>query len=160
MYPSKSIIKKIFMSSIFEKEIEYRLNNISEDIKRYSELYFDLLDAVHQELKQQNITQADLAKSTGKYPSEIHKWFSGDHNFTLKSIIKLELALGCQLITIAIKEKAKASLEQTISKQGKVKSLNVEKSLNVGSVIDSNEVKIFPINFINMKSVSDNIKIA
>lgn len=41
---------------------------------------------------------ADLAKAMDKSPSEVSKWLSGMHNLTLKSIIKMEQALGIDLI--------------------------------------------------------------
>jgi transcriptional regulator with XRE-family HTH domain len=42
----------------------------------------------------------DLAKEMGKKPSEVSKWLTGMQNLTLKSIIKMELALGVELINI------------------------------------------------------------
>jgi hypothetical protein len=36
----------------------------------------------------------------GKKPSEVSKWLTGMQNLTLKSIIKMELALGVELINI------------------------------------------------------------
>ncbi len=40
----------------------------------------------------------DLAKAMNKKPSEVSRWLTGMHNLTLKSIIKLECALGMDLI--------------------------------------------------------------
>ena len=51
-------------------------------------------------LKDRNLTDIDLANKLGKRPSEISKWLSGTHNLTQKSIIKMEIALGVQLIYI------------------------------------------------------------
>jgi len=49
-------------------------------------------------LKSKNMTKDDLSKILGKDKSEISKWLSGNHNLTLKTISKLEAALGKQLI--------------------------------------------------------------
>jgi transcriptional regulator with XRE-family HTH domain len=40
------------------------------------------------------LTQKELAKRMGKQESEVSKWVSGEHNFTLRSLAKLEAALG------------------------------------------------------------------
>lgn len=45
-------------------------------------------------LKKQNKTRSDLARALGKSESEVSKWMSGAHNFTYKTIAKIEAALG------------------------------------------------------------------
>lgn len=47
------------------------------------------------------LTQKDLAKQLHKRESEISKWLTGRHNFTMQTIAKIETALDCQLIKIA-----------------------------------------------------------
>lgn len=42
----------------------------------------------------------DLAQAMDKNASELSKWLSGMHNLTLKSIIKMEMALGIDLIQV------------------------------------------------------------
>jgi len=49
-------------------------------------------------LKKYGKSQKELARELGKEESEISKWLSGNHNFTLKSIAKIESALDQQLI--------------------------------------------------------------
>jgi len=49
-------------------------------------------------LKKKGKSQKDLADILEKEESEISKWLSGNHNFTLKSIAKIEAALDQQLI--------------------------------------------------------------
>src|ERR1035437_3078649 len=49
-------------------------------------------------LKKKGKSQKDLADILEKEESEISKWLSGNHNFTLKSIAKIESALDQQLI--------------------------------------------------------------
>ena len=41
-------------------------------------------------IAEKGITQKSLAESLDKKPSEISKWLSGNHNFTIRSLAKLE----------------------------------------------------------------------
>jgi ribosome-binding protein aMBF1 (putative translation factor) len=52
-------------------------------------------------LKAKNWTQKQLADVMGKRPSEVTKWLSGNHNFTLESIFQIEKYLGVTLIKVA-----------------------------------------------------------
>ncbi len=61
---------------------------------------FDIADKIHHTLKSIGMTQKDLAKKLSKNESEISKWLSGQHNFTIKSIAKIEAVLNVELIHV------------------------------------------------------------
>lgn len=64
-----------------------------------------IVEKVRRYLKLEGISGQKFANMMGKKPSEISKWLSGNHNLTLKSIIKMECALGIDLIhTEPVKE--------------------------------------------------------
>ncbi len=46
------------------------------------------------------MTQKDLANLLGKKESEISRWMTGTHNFTLRSIAKIEKALNVSIFDI------------------------------------------------------------
>lgn len=48
--------------------------------------------------KDNTMNQRKLADKIGKEESEISRWLSGNHNLTLRSIAKIEAALGSQLL--------------------------------------------------------------
>ena len=52
-------------------------------------------------LKSEGLTQKEFAHKLHKRESEISRWLTGRHNFTMQTIAKIETALGCKLITIA-----------------------------------------------------------
>jgi transcriptional regulator with XRE-family HTH domain len=58
-----------------------------------------ITEQVFQYLRDLGWTQKELAARVGKSEAEISKWLSGAHNLTLKSLAKLELALGEDVIT-------------------------------------------------------------
>jgi len=64
-----------------------------------------ITDKVHTALEAKGWSKGQFAEAMGKSPSEVSKWLSGMHNLTLKSIIKMEAALGIDLIQCkAVKE--------------------------------------------------------
>lgn len=76
------------------------LDETPKETEIFVKLYADLVLRVNQLLKEKGLTQKALAEKLEKSPSEIHKWLSGDHNFTLRSIAKLEAELGEKLLEV------------------------------------------------------------
>ena len=52
-------------------------------------------------LKLKGWSQKQLADKMEKRPSEVTKWLSGNHNFTLETISLIEKQLGVTLITVS-----------------------------------------------------------
>ena len=74
---------------------------IPEEQRAEFELSFGIAERIIEILKKNNLTQKDLARKLHKRESEISKWLTGRHNFTMQTIAKVETALGCKLINIA-----------------------------------------------------------
>ena len=51
-------------------------------------------------LKEKGIKKSQFAEMLDKKPSEITKWLSGSHNLTMKSIVKMEVTLGVDLLNV------------------------------------------------------------
>ncbi|MGB1284146.1 MAG: helix-turn-helix domain-containing protein [Polaribacter sp.] len=87
-------------------------NKIVNKIRKYRSKYvdifvdytFDLSKRIQFLLEQNSMGQKDLAKALGKNESEISKWLSGSHNFTLKTIARIEEVLGDKLLEIVNEE--------------------------------------------------------
>lgn len=88
-------------SEIFKK----LLKEVPQENKVFIEKYSDLVIKINEILKEKGMTQKELSKNMRKSPSEISKWLNGEHNFTLRSISKLEVELGEILIEIPRKSK-------------------------------------------------------
>jgi transcriptional regulator with XRE-family HTH domain len=80
------------------------LDETPAEVRIYVRKYGDIIVRVHQLLREKGWTQKDLAVSLDKTPSEISKWLNGDHNFTIKSLAKLEAELGAEIIYIPKKD--------------------------------------------------------
>lgn len=76
------------------------LSVIPRDQKHAFELNFAIADKICEALKSLSMTQHDLALKLGKSDAEISKWLTGRHNFTVKTIASIEVALSQSLITV------------------------------------------------------------
>lgn len=74
--------------------------NIPADLERQLEMSFAIADRLDVCLKEKGMSQSDLARLMGKRRSEVSKWLTGRHNFTLETIAKIETAIGSNLISI------------------------------------------------------------
>lgn len=75
-------------------------DNRNPEIDRYVEKSLAITEKIRLALEQKGWKALDLAKAMDKSPSEVSKWLTGSHNLTLKSITKMEIALGVDLINI------------------------------------------------------------
>ena len=74
--------------------------NRNPEIDKFIEKNLDITEKVRLAMENKGWKSLDLAKAMDKNPSEVSKWLSGMHNLTLKSITKMEMALGIDLIHI------------------------------------------------------------
>ena len=73
---------------------------VPSDTKKQYDYSFDLSDRIDEQMKAQGISRRELARRTGKRPSEVTRWLSGQHNFTLATIAKLSVALNHDFLKI------------------------------------------------------------
>lgn len=57
-----------------------------------------LIDQIYQILDEKGWTQKVFARELGKSESEVSKWMTATHNFTLNSISKIEAILGQEVL--------------------------------------------------------------
>jgi transcriptional regulator with XRE-family HTH domain len=83
-------------SLIFEKAIQRLSHEKLSEIR----LSVEIVERIDILMQKHNINQKQLAQKMGKNPSEINKWLSGTHNFTLKTIIRLETLFGESILSV------------------------------------------------------------
>ncbi|NMA72627.1 MAG: helix-turn-helix transcriptional regulator [Bacteroidales bacterium] len=84
--------KNAILESIRQKTPAY--------VKREIDLSFYVVNKIAEILQLKGMTQKDLANLLGKKESEISRWMTGTHNFTLRSIAKIEKALNVSIFDI------------------------------------------------------------
>lgn len=72
---------------------------IPKEIQRKVEFNLDIADEIYNCLSAKGLKPVDLAKRLNKSESEISKWLTGTHNFTIKTIMKIEAALGIEILS-------------------------------------------------------------
>lgn len=77
------------------------IDETPKDVEIFVRWYADLTIRINRLLREKGLSQKDLAEALGKQPSEISKWMNGGHNFTLRSLAKLQAELGEELLTIS-----------------------------------------------------------
>lgn len=77
------------------------LAGIPEETKAEFELSFGIADRQSALFKEKGISQRELANRMGKRESEVSKWLTGRHNFTMRTIAQISAALNAPLIEIA-----------------------------------------------------------
>ena len=81
---------------IFQDE----LNEIPDDVKKEVDWSFAIAERIETVLNERNITHKEWASQIGKTEAEVSRWVSGTHNFTLRTLAKISIALGEDLIKL------------------------------------------------------------
>ena len=71
-----------------------------EDLKTQLRFSDSIAEKLVGMLKSKGMSQRDLAKNTGKTEAEVSRWLGGTHNFTLRTLAKISVVLGEDLIHV------------------------------------------------------------
>lgn len=74
------------------------LSKVPQDTRKFVEMSVCIANSIVDCLKEKNISQREFAAMLNKEESEISKWLSGTHNFTLKTIAKIEAVLDIKIV--------------------------------------------------------------
>ena len=74
---------------------------VPTEVKLEVDLSFAIADRIDTFIKKKGLTQKKFADSIGKRPSEVSKWLSGQHNFTIRTLAMLSAYFDEALIVPA-----------------------------------------------------------
>lgn len=111
-----------YTDPLFEK----LLSQIPKDEMRSSDISFCIAVRILDVLDRKGWNKSDFARAMGKKESEISKWLSGQHNFTIQTIAKIETVLGDDIISV--KKYRKSSKGYMVTSDGKREWLSEPKS--------------------------------
>ncbi|MBX0334844.1 helix-turn-helix transcriptional regulator [Pontibacter sp. HSC-14F20] len=92
---------------------------VTESGKRFIDKSLQIGDEIVRLLEEKSMTQRQLAEALGKKESQVSKWLTGFHNFTLKTITEIEDVLGEDILLPYLEAKKRFSktpvvLHQTV----------------------------------------------
>lgn len=83
------------------KVLERIRSRIPSFKKRMMEISFDISAQIYEYMKKENnMSQKDFAKRLNKKESEVSKWLSGGHNFTIETIAKIEEVFKQKILVV------------------------------------------------------------
>ena len=74
--------------------------NVPEDVRLETDWSFAISDKIAHALEEKGLTQKMFAKQIGETETEVSRWLSGTHNFTLRTIAKISSVLGTNIIKV------------------------------------------------------------
>ncbi len=84
------------------KTVKDIFNEIPKEKEKYIKISMDLAAQIKKYLDDAGMSQKDLADKLGKKESEISKWLSGTHNFTVRTLAKIETVFDKDLFKIPL----------------------------------------------------------
>lgn len=76
------------------------LGPIPTNIQAEVDLSFEISDRIDALMRQRGLSKKQFAEALGRRPSEITKWLSGQHNFTIATLAMLSSFFGQPIITV------------------------------------------------------------
>ena len=74
------------------------VSRVPKDVMTEVDLSFAIADEINKLMLEKGLTKKQFADELGKKPSEVTKWLSGQHNFTIKTLAMLSSFFGKSLI--------------------------------------------------------------
>lgn len=72
--------------------------SVPKDIQAEIDLSFSISNEIYHLMQERGLTKKQFADALGKKPSEVTKWLSGQHNFTIRTLAMLSTFFGRPLI--------------------------------------------------------------
>ena len=76
------------------------LSDISPEERAEARLSFQISNRLDFLMKKKGLSKKQFADAIGKRPSEITRWLSGEHNFTISTLAMLSSFFGQPIITV------------------------------------------------------------
>ncbi|MBR4917830.1 MAG: helix-turn-helix transcriptional regulator [Bacteroidales bacterium] len=88
------------MKRVYDDLLQEELGKLSSEEIAESELKDAIASRIDELMKKAGVSRTELARRTGKRPSEVTRWLGGGHNFTCSTITLISRALGTNIIRV------------------------------------------------------------
>ncbi len=76
------------------------LSDITPEERAEARLSFQISNRLDLLMQEQGLSKKQFAEAIGKRPSEITRWLSGEHNFTISTLSMLSTFFGKPIVTV------------------------------------------------------------
>ncbi|MBR2238320.1 MAG: helix-turn-helix transcriptional regulator [Prevotella sp.] len=76
------------------------LDAVPADIQQEVDLEVAISNRINDLMLQRGLSKLEFAQALGKRPSEVTKWLSGQHNFTIRTLSLLSSFFGESLVRV------------------------------------------------------------
>ena len=83
-----------------QDEFMQLVDSIPTAEREQARLSFDIADRISQLMDESKLSKKQFAEALGRRPSEITKWLSGQHNFTLRTIAMISAFFGKSIVNV------------------------------------------------------------
>lgn len=83
------------------KSLEEMLGQIPANVQKETELSFQISDRIFDLMQNRGLSKKQFADALGRRPSEVTKWLSGQHNFTVATLSMLASFFGEPIVSAA-----------------------------------------------------------
>lgn len=73
---------------------------VPQEIQAEIDLSYAISNEIYVLMQKKGLTKKQFAEALGKKPSEVTKWLSGQHNFTIRTLAMLSSFFGKTLIQV------------------------------------------------------------
>lgn len=87
------------MKDIRNRYIEM-VGQVPKEIKEELDLSFAISSKIDALMQERGLSKKQFADQIGKRPSEITRWLSGQHNFTISTLAMLSAFFGKSIISV------------------------------------------------------------
>lgn len=74
------------------------ISSVPQEIITEIDLSFAISNEIYRLMQERGLSKKQFADALGKKPSEVTKWISGQHNFTIRTIAMLSTFFGKPII--------------------------------------------------------------
>jgi len=81
-------------------KFQQMVDSVPQDIRTEMDFSFAIAEEINALMCERGLTKKQFADALGRRPSEITKWLSGQHNFTIRTLAMLSTFFGNPLIKV------------------------------------------------------------
>lgn len=76
------------------------LSDITPAERNEARLSFEISNRLDYLINERGLTKKQFAEAVGHRPSEVTRWLSGEHNFTISTLAQLSAFFGKPIVTV------------------------------------------------------------